>query len=82
MKAIFFKAYYCGACNVIWDEIMEPLADEGYSVEEMDATKRPAFAERYRVKKIPTVVIVEGNRPLYRLEWPFTKEEIRDHLTK
>lgn len=60
MKALFFKAYYCGICNKVWDEIIEPLIDEGFEFEEIDAMKQPHIAKQYGIKGVPTVVIVRG----------------------
>lgn len=59
MKAIMFGAYYCGYCAKYWDEVMEPLVDEGYHVEYVDAMKHPKLAERYHVRNLPNTVIVD-----------------------
>lgn len=81
MKALFFRAYYCGACNQIWDDVMEPLVDEGFQIEEIDAMKRPMLAERYRVKHIPTTVIVQGNTPVASFRGRVNQGELRKALS-
>lgn len=80
MKALFFRAYYCGACNQIWDDVMEPLVDEGFQIEEIDAMKRPMLAERYRVKHIPTTVIVQGNTPVASFRGRVDQDKLRELL--
>lgn len=61
MKAIMFGAYYCGYCARYWDEVFEPLKDEGFDVEYIDAMKQPSMAARYHVRNLPNTVIIKDD---------------------
>lgn len=78
MKAIMFGAYYCGYCAVIWDQVMQPLVDEGYPIEYVDAMKKPRLAEKYHVKDLPNTVILydDGSHQMTVYGRP-TQEEMR-----
>lgn len=80
MKAYFFTAYYCNYCKIAWDEVMEPLIDEGFQIEEVDAMKHPAMADRYGIKSIPTTVIVQGNTPSIKIQGKVSKGQLRSLL--
>lgn len=59
MKAILFTAYYCGKCNTIWDEVMQPLVDEGYRIKRIDAMLNPSYVLKYNITAIPTVIVTD-----------------------
>lgn len=78
MRAIMFGAYYCGYCARYWDEIVEPLLDEGFDVQYVDAMKRPVLAEKYGVHDLPNVVILsDGGHLQFRLTGKPDQEQIR-----
>ena len=80
-KALFFKAYYCGACNIIEDEVISPLVEEGYHIEVVDAMKSPYLADRYRVKNIPnTVILGDEGRAILTIYGRPEKDQLRKLL--
>lgn len=80
MKALMFGAYYCGYCKVFWDRVMEPLVDEGYNIEYIDAMKQPHLADKYHVRNVPNIVILDGDEVQVILKGAPTQEQIRNLL--
>lgn len=60
-KLLFFHAYWCTPCKRYEREIIDPLekivgADR---IERIDAWKEPWRAERYKIDKVPTIVLLD-----------------------
>lgn len=61
-KLLFFHASWCTPCKRYEREIIDPLekvVGAGY-IERIDAWKEPWRAGRYKVDKVPTVVLLDG----------------------
>lgn len=61
-KLLFFHASWCGPCKVYDREIIAPLenlvgADQ---IERIDVWKDPCKADKYRIKRIPATVLLDG----------------------
>lgn len=62
-KLIFFHASWCGPCKVYDREIIIPLEDMigADCIERIDAWKEPYRAEKYHVKRLPAIVLLDGD---------------------
>ena len=62
-KLIFLHASWCGPCKVYDREIITPLIDMigADCIERIDAWKEPNRAEKYHVKRLPTIVLLDGD---------------------
>lgn len=74
MRAILFTAYYCGKCNTVWNEVMQPLVNQGYKIKRIDAMLNPSYVTKYNLSKIPTVVITDDAGNMVK--------KITDHVSK
>lgn len=63
-KLLFFHASWCGPCKVYDREIITPLENRvgADRIERIDAWKEPHSADKYHVEKLPTVVLVDGDK--------------------
>lgn len=61
-KLLFFYASWCGPCKVYDREIITPMEDliSADRIERIDAWKEPHRAEKYHVKRLPTIVLLDG----------------------
>lgn len=76
MRAVMFGSRFCGHCRPAW-KLIEPLQDEGFDVQYIDAFKKPFLAERYKVTSTPTTVILDGNKRVTSFTGDPDPDEIR-----
>lgn len=63
-KLIFFHASWCPPCRFYERQFIAPLegAVGSEHIERVDAWKEPHRAEKYHVEKLPTVVLLDGDK--------------------
>ena len=61
-KLIFFHASWCPPCRFYEKQFIAPLEElvGPDLIERIDAWKEPHRAEKYRVERLPTVVLLDG----------------------
>jgi thiol-disulfide isomerase/thioredoxin len=55
-----FQASWCGPCREIRGAV-EDLARSGYPIKEVDVDESPELAAKYKIKQVPTFVVVSGS---------------------
>lgn len=65
-KLLFFHAPWCPPCRFYEKQFISPLAKLAGAehIERVDARKAPQRAEKYLVDKLPTVVLLDVDRPV------------------
>lgn len=63
-KLLFFYASWCGPCKVYDREIVTPLEDLAGTdrIERIDAWREPWRATKYSVERLPTIVLLDGEK--------------------
>ena len=67
-KLLFFHASWCSPCRFYEKQFISPLeelAGPEY-IERVDAWRAPQRAEKYLVDKLPTVVLLDGEKVVLR----------------
>lgn len=75
---IDFFATWCGPCQMlgpILKEVKENLGDR-VSIIKIDVDKNQAAAEHYRVRGVPTMMLFQNGKQLWRQSGVLSKEEI------
>ncbi len=63
-KLIFFHASWCPPCRFYEKQFIAILEEKvgADHIERVDAWKEPHRAEKYHVEKLPTVVLLDGDK--------------------
>ncbi|MEQ8837937.1 MAG: thioredoxin family protein, partial [Lacipirellulaceae bacterium] len=76
-----FSSPSCGPCRSMRPKVRR-LHQAGYAVREIDVTREPQLAERYRVRSLPTFVTVVGNREEGRLVGATSQAQLQEMMHK
>lgn len=81
---VFFQSPRSGACRRVDGLLAQVLQrnrnHETFSLRRVCAETRPDLVERFRIRKIPTFVVVERKKVRRRLEAPRTTRELEGFL--
>ena len=63
-KLLFFHASWCPPCRFYEKQFITPLEQAAGTgkVQRVDVQSNPLMAERYQVDKLPTAVLLDGER--------------------
>ena len=63
-KLLYFGAKDCYACKALWPTVEKEAPKQGYDVEylDMDDEDDAVIADEYKVKGLPTIVIIENGK--------------------
>lgn len=77
-KLLFFHATWCPPCRFCLKNVIEPLmADHEEQVEVIDAQKEPARAERMNVYSLPTFLLLDREKEVWRHVGSIRIDEIK-----
>nr|DAG31470.1 MAG TPA: thioredoxin [Caudoviricetes sp.] len=76
-KLEMFHACWCKPCNFLLKNII-PVVQEQCpdQVELVDVDKKPSYAERRGVTRLPTIYLQEDDVAVYRLTMPLEPEKL------
>lgn len=69
-KLLFFHAPWCAPCRNVEKTIITPLEERigTDKIERINAQNEPFKADNYKVSKLPTVIVLDGENEFYRGE--------------
>lgn len=77
--AKYFTAQWCSHC-VAFKPIMQEIANEGYSVSIIDVDLNRTEAQKYGIRSMPTVIILENGKEVNRFIGVQQKSTITEAL--
>lgn len=77
---IHFSSQNCPACRKI-QPVIDQLNSEGWAIRSVDSVKDPSTADRWRVRQIPTVIVLEKGREVDRVVGSLENTELKMRLT-
>jgi len=62
-KLLYFGADFCGACKALWPVVEREAPEKGFEVKfcDMDTEEGVDMAEKFGVRSLPTLVVVDEN---------------------
>ena len=76
MKTVFyFTADWCQPCKKV-KPVVEAMKKEGFEFQMIDADYEQILVEKFKVKSIPTFILLEDGRELDLITGAKTKEEL------
>lgn len=73
-----FFATWCGPCQMLAPILKEVKANLGerISIIKIDVDKNQAVAAQYQVRGVPTMILFQNGKPLWRQSGVLSKEDI------
>jgi thioredoxin 1 len=73
----YFSADWCGPCKQ-FGPVMDELAKQGMSIKRLNIDYTPDAASIYKVKSVPTVILVEDEQEKARFTGTRTMQQVID----
>ena len=73
----YFSADWCGPCKQ-FGPVMDELAKQGMSIKRLNIDYTPDAATLYKVKSVPTVILVEDEQEKARFTGTRTMQQVID----
>jgi len=80
MKIVFyFTADWCQPCKKV-KPIVEDMKREGFQFQMIDADYEQLLVKRFKVKAVPTFILLEDGKELNRITGAKTREELEGFI--
>jgi thioredoxin 1 len=73
----YFSADWCGPCKQ-FGPVMDELAKQGMSIKRLNIDYTPDASTLYKVKSVPTVILVEDEQEKARFTGTRTMQQVID----
>ena len=73
----YFSADWCGPCKQ-FGPVMDELAKQGMSIKRLNVDYTPDAATIYKIKSVPTVILVEDEQEKARFTGTRTMQQVID----
>ena len=80
MKIVFyFTAEWCQPCKKV-KPVVEEMKKEGFQFQMIDADYEQILVKRFKVKSVPTFILLEDGKELNRITGAKTREELEEFI--
>lgn len=78
-KLLYFGGSFCSACKALWLKVEREAPAMGYDVEYLDIDEDDGalFADEYKVRSLPTIIVIENGKETKRAVGSTAWEEVK-----
>jgi thiol-disulfide isomerase/thioredoxin len=76
---LHFSSHNCGACRVL-QPLVDELKTEGWAIRSIDTEQDRTTRDRWHVKAIPTLIVIENGIEVDRIEGTLPRNDLRKRL--
>lgn len=77
MKILKFSASWCGPCKMLSTTIAGIKDEIPYPVEEIDVDASTEMAQRFGIRGVPTMILLDGEKEVKRKVGAMTSAELK-----
>lgn len=77
MKILKFSASWCGPCKMLTTTIASIKDEIPYPVEEIDVDSNTEMAQKFSIRGVPTMILVNGEKEVKRKVGAMTSAELK-----
>ena len=80
MKVLKFSASWCGPCKMLSMTIAGIKDEIPFPIEEIDIDENSEMAQKFSIRGVPTIVLVDGDKEVKRKVGVMTSPELKTFL--
>ena len=80
MKILKFYADWCGPCKMLSKTIDSIKEEIPFDIEEIDADNNSDMAVKYKIRGLPTMIIVDGDTEVKRHTGNMTADQVKEFV--
>lgn len=74
---VYFGASWCPHCRTMSPVVDEVVTANGMALSKVDADSQKDIVKEYNIGSLPTIVIMDGNKEIYRKSGALSKSELK-----
>lgn len=83
MNVIYLSADWCGPCKMFKPVVQQVSQESGVPVHYVNVDYDTSFTEKYNIKSIPTIIILDGSgQVLFQNSGVMSRDQLLSTLTK
>jgi thioredoxin-like negative regulator of GroEL len=77
-QVLYFSAGWCSACKGVTPIIEQLVSTKSIPVNKIDTDYDVSYVEEYKIKSIPTIIVLENGNEIKRYTGPITLAQLQN----
>jgi thioredoxin-like negative regulator of GroEL len=79
-QLLYFSAGWCSACKGVTPIIEQLVSTKSIPVNKIDTDYDVSYVEEYKIKSIPTIIVLENGNEIKRYTGPITLAQLQNFI--